>query len=100
MIVAPSATRSQTEHRTRDGINLLVDVVHGETHLEPLIHVLDTQCEKTRRHILFNLLLRRTRGQQVPGDLFANELVIGLIAVERIDDIVAVTPGMGVRNIA
>ena len=36
------------------------------------------------------------RGQQVTGDLLSDELVIGHVVVERVDDVVAVFPRIGV----
>jgi hypothetical protein len=37
---------------------------------------------------------RRHWLDHIAGELFADELVVGLVSVERIDDIIAVTPGM------
>ena len=39
-------------------------------------------------------------GQQIAGDLFANELIVRLVFVERIDDVVAVLVSFGDREIA
>ena len=39
-------------------------------------------------------------GQQVAGDLLADELVVGLVGVEGGDDVVAVAPGVRVGDVA
>ena len=38
-------------------------------------------------------------GQQVAGDLLADELVVRLVGVERVDDVVAVPPGVRVGDV-
>ena len=38
---------------------------------------------------------RQFRGQDVAGDLLADELVVRLVGVEGVDDVVAVAPGLG-----
>ena len=35
-------------------------------------------------------------GQQIPGKLFAHELVVRQILVERIDHVIAISPGVGI----
>ena len=37
--------------------------------------------------------------EKVAGQLFAHELIVGLVLVERGDDVVAVSPGMGIREV-
>ena len=39
-------------------------------------------------------------GQQIAGDLFADELVVRLVAVEGVDDIVAIAPGVRIGQVA
>ena len=42
---------------------------------------------------------RRGGGQQVAGDLLADELVVRLVVVERVDDVVAIAPGVRVGEV-
>ena len=39
-------------------------------------------------------------GEHVTGDLFAEKLVVGLVGVERGDDVIAVVPGVGAKLVA
>ena len=39
-------------------------------------------------------------GQFVTRELFSHELIVGLVAVEAVDDVVAVTPGVRLRSVA
>ena len=48
MIMASSATYSQTKHGTSNHINLLIHIIHDESCFEALVYILDTQGKKTR----------------------------------------------------
>src|SRR5262245_21849403 len=45
------------------------------------------------------MFLRRTGREQVARDLLAEELVVGLVGIEGVDDPVAVSPGLGVDEV-
>ena len=38
-------------------------------------------------------------GRRSPASLLADELVVGLVVVERVDDVVAIPPGVGVSEV-
>ena len=46
VVVAAGAARRQRQHRPADRVDLLVDVVHDEADLEPLVDVLDAQRQE------------------------------------------------------
>ena len=56
-----------------------------------------------RDHQLGIVFARRLRrqfaGKDVAGQLFAKELVVRLVLVERVDDVVAVAPGIRHREV-
>ncbi len=51
-------------------------------------------------HDLLTTLVVGFPGQDVSRDLLLNKAVVGLVGIERIDDVVAISPGLPCRNAA
>src|SRR5262249_5945842 len=73
--------------------------IHEKADLETLVDILGTQRQKAGRDPLFVLLPWRRRRKEITGDLLDEEAVIGLVVVERVDDIVAIAPGLRIRDV-
>ena len=99
MVVAAGATDGEPQDRPRDGINLLVHVVHHEADLEALVDVFHPQGEESGRDLHPVAFLVVARGQQVARDLLPDEAVVRHVGVDGINDIVTVLPGVGVRDV-
>ncbi len=61
---------------------------------------MDAEHEEAGRDLLLVALRLRRGWQEVAGDLLANELVVRLVAVERVDHVIAITPGVRIGDIA
>ena len=99
VIVAAGTGHAQPHHSPRGDINLLVGHVHRILLAVSLIQPLHPNCEKAgRRDVLVFLRIVLGR-QQIAGNLLADELVVGFVGRKRVKDVVAVSPGIGIRNI-
>jgi hypothetical protein len=88
LVVVAAGTRDGERHRPlRHGVDPLVDRVVG-VH-EPLADGDEPERRQARRVVLHI-------GQKVRRDLLLEEQVVGLVGVERGDDVVAVGPREGV----
>ena len=97
MIMATCARNGQPQKRSARDVDLFIPNVHDHLALVRLRQRLRPQSQKPRSHYAprINGLPRRRR-HQVPSHLLAHELVIGHIAVERVDHIVAIAPRVGI----
>ena len=100
LVVAARARDRQPENGARGRVDLLVNHVHAKLLAVFLIEPLRTEREEPRGNEMRVALGIVGCGQQVPGDLLADELVVGLVRVERRDHPVAITPCFGKSEIA
>ena len=94
------ATRGQPQNRAGDGVDLFINVIHHKSDFESLIDIFHTECQEARRDQLLGLFRRRIRGQQVPGNLLTQKLVVGFVTRKSVNHIVAIPPRMGHRQIS
>ncbi len=83
-----------------DRIELLVDGVKLKLFLVPLGEHLWTERQESGCDQLFTMLPVAFITHQITGDLFAYKLIVRTIAIEGIDDIVAIPPCLIKRVIA
>ena len=95
MVVAAGAADRQGEKGAAHGVDLLVDDV--DQHLVDVLlgEHLGAEHEETRGGDLLEALRVGLRRHQVAGDLLPDEAVEGLVAVQGVDDVVAVAEGVG-----
>ena len=79
---------------------MLVHHVHHEDFPVFLIERFRAHCEETGGHDVFLFLFGVSRRHQVARHLFLDELVVRLVLVEGFYDVIAVTPGLGIGEIA
>ena len=99
VIVATRAGDGETEHALGGGVELLVGEVHLKLGISPRIVAFGADGEVTGGNKIFTALDVIGRGKQVAGDLLGEEAVVGLVFVEGLDDIVAVAPGVRVKDV-
>ena len=92
VVVAAGTTHRQTEKGARGHVDLLVNDVHLQLVCAWFEQKLRPQHQKPRRDELFVALFVTIAGKQVPGELFANESVEGLVCVEGAHDVIAIAP--------
>ena len=94
MIVATRASDRESEDGLRDGVDLLVGEIERE-----LARIAFVEIERAERQEAggdellraFAIVLRR---KQIAGDLFADELIVRLVGVQRPDHVIAIAPGV------
>ena len=94
MVVASRTADRQAEERLADLVDLLVDHVDAQLRLVGLDDREVAQQEEAGGDQVGRSLLRPSRGEEVAGDLLADETVERLVGVQRRDDVIAVSPGM------
>ena len=92
MIVTAGAAHTQGQHRARRDIDHLVGDVHIELLWVGLVEIVGSQRKEPGRDLLLDALLVAVVRKQIPSDLFLHEAVKGLVAVEGLDDVVAIAP--------
>ena len=99
VVVATGAADRQGEKGAAHGVDLLVDDV--DQHLVRVLfgEHLWSQHQKAGPGDLLEALGVGLCRHQVAGDLFVNEAVEGLVAVERVDDVVAIAEGVGESDV-
>ena len=100
VIVAARTAQRHAQERAPHGVELLVDDVHLHLHRIVLGEHLRTKGEEAGRNQPLGMFLVGAGRQQVTGNLFADKLVVGLVAVERVDDVVAVTKRVNVGQVS
>ena len=97
VVVAASASDGQAQHGLRDHFDLLVVHVVEHARLVLLGDRFGAEREKAGSDDALAVhAIRIVRRQQVAGNLLAHEPVVGHVVVERVDDVVAVLPCVGV----
>jgi hypothetical protein len=94
VIVAAGATDGLPEESFTEGIELLVDDVEAQLLLVLFLVIRGAEGEKGRGDGLPPGFLRSRRGQEIAGELLANEAVERFIRIESFDDVIAITPGI------
>ena len=100
VVVASSTANSQSEERPADGVDLFVDDVH--LHFARIVfgeHLGSDYQEAGGDDAFESCLGRGIVGEQIAGELFADELVVGQVRVEGIDDVVSVSKRIGVAEV-
>ena len=92
--MAAGATDGLSEERPADRVDLFVDHVHFQLLLVLLFQVSVTNCQKCGADQLPAFFFERGGGHQITGNLLSHELVERPVVIERLDDIVAVSPGI------
>ena len=92
VIMAARAANRHPEKGLAERVELLVHDVHAERVFILLLIVGRAQREKRRRGNLAGLFIGRRGGQEIAGELLADKLVEGQVAVKRVHHIVAVAP--------
>ena len=95
MVVTPCTTDRQPHHGPGCDINLLVDHVHLEQGLVSLVERLGPHGQERGGNLQAVPFLGRLGLDQVAGHLLADELVEWHIAIEGVDHVPAVSPGVG-----
>ena len=89
VIVALRALDGEAKHGFAEGIHAVEHPLHAELlGVDGTLHVHHGIAEETRGHAL---ILSRV-GEFVPGDLLDEKLIIGQVAVEGVDDVIAIRP--------
>ena len=94
MVVATGTGNRQTKEGTCRGVNLFVDDVQFEQSLVALIQWFRAKREETGGDQLVVGRFAFVAAEQVPGDLFVDELLEGFVAIERAYDVISVTPSV------
>jgi hypothetical protein len=89
VVVAMSAAKREAEPRDADRIDAIGDVLDAIFLFDDAAFGIDDVIAKETGG---NALVERGIGEQVPGDLLGDELVVGEIAVEALDHPVAPAP--------
>ena len=99
MIMAASTGDGEPEEGLRHGVDLFIDEVHGELAAVALVVALGPDGEEARSNDLLALLALVLILQEVTSNLLLDELVIGLVFIEGLNDVVAIAPGMRVEDV-
>ena len=99
VVVAAGAGDREPEEGARGRLDLLVDDVQHELPAVLGVVGLAAEGEEAGRDELIGPLAVVLGGQQVAGDLLADELVVRLVGVERGDHPVAIAPGLGIGEV-
>ena len=102
VVVTARAAHREAENRTASRVHLLVDDVHF--HLQRIIFGEHLAAEREEaggdeRIEFFSFGGGGIFGEEIAGELFVEEAVVGFVSVEGADDVVAVTVGIGVGEV-
>ena len=100
VVVAARATESQSLKGPAQGIELVIHDIHAEFLFVGVHDCPGPDGQEARGHDLLTTLVVGFPGQNVSRDLLLNEAVVGLVGIERIDDVVAISPGLPCRDAA
>ena len=100
MVVAARATESQSLKGPAHGIELVVHDIHAEFLFVGVHDRPGPDGQEARGHDLLTALIVGFPGQNVSRDLLLNKAIVGLVGIERIDDVVAISPGLPCRDAA
>ena len=102
VIVAAGAADREAHYRLAERVDRVDRVLEGEVHV---IDRVETKPPGDRQvaggsDAVGKGIGRRRRRQEIAGHLLADEDVVGLVVVERLDDVVAILPGKRCRIVA
>ena len=83
----------------KSSINLFIRHIHLELPTVSFIVTLGTNCQETRGNQKIRLFFVILRHQQISRQLFANELIVGFIGVQRTNDIISIPPGVRIGEV-
>ena len=98
--MAAGAADGHAQHRAANGFDLFIDGVHPQQFLVLQIEVFRPQGEEGSCHQLAFSRRSRSVRQEVPGDLFGNELSVRHVVIERPNHVIAIAPGIGQHRTA
>ena len=99
VVVAAGAGQGHAEHPARDRVDLLVDHVDRELDRVARVVTLGADGQVAGRDLLGSALVVAAGGQEITGELLAEELVVGQVRLESVDDPVPVAPGVGIDDV-
>ena len=100
VVVATCAGHSKSQKGAGGDVDLLIDNVVEHLDLVLLGDELGAEGEEAGRDEAADVdVIWLIGGQEVSGDLFAHELIVGQIAIEGLDDVIAIAPGVGVAMV-
>ena len=94
VVVAAGATESQSLKGPAQGIELVVHDIHAEFLFVGVHDRPGSDGQEARGHDLLTALVVGLPGEDVSRNLLLNEAIVGLVGIERIDDVVAISPGL------
>ena len=95
VIVAAGAAKGHAEKGAPDGVDLFIDELHPKEFVILEFVVESSEDEVAAANELVVSLFDRIVFEDVSGEVLENELVVGLVLVEGVDDVVAEAPGIG-----
>ena len=98
--MAAGAADGHAQHRAANGFDLFIDGVHPQQFLVLQIKVFRPQGEESSCHQLAFSRRSRSVRQEVPGDLFGNELSVRHVVIKRLYHVIAIAPGIGQHRTA
>ena len=99
VVVAAGATHRKSKGGACQRIDLLRGIIHHESLFKPLVHVFGTEREEaggSQEAVAFG---GGCGGQKVAGDLLLEKAIVGNVAVDGVDHVVAVAPRVRVRDV-
>ncbi len=94
MIVTSGTVDRHGQKRAAGFVDLLIDDVHQQLFLVGFDDFDVAEDQESDRHQPGGPLFDRVERHEVAGNLFAHEPVVRLVTVERINDVIAIPPGM------
>ena len=100
MVMAAGAGGGEAEEGPGGEIDLVIDEIHFELETIFFVETFGAEGEEAGGDSEFVAMGGGSGGEEITGELFADELIVGFIGIERGDDVIAVTPGVGESEIA
>ena len=100
MVVAAGAGDRHAEKRATRDVDLVVDDVVLELLSLFRIDPLRADCQETCGNQVPIVLGGIPGREQVAGNLFDDEPIVRLVFIQGVDDVIAIPPGVAVRNVA
>jgi hypothetical protein len=100
VIVAAGAADGETEEGAGGGIDLVVDNIHAVLFLVGFAEFVSAEGEEAGADDVVAFGVGVSGGEEIAGDLGADEFIVGFVAVEGVDDPIAVLPGDGEGEVA
>lgn len=100
VVVTADAAEGHAEESGADFVHLTVDEIVFHLALIDGVDVDVTEHDEACCDKVLAALFWRVGGEQVAGELFADELVVGFIVIERLDEVIAVAPCVFCEDLA